>query len=191
MSHTSEPVPLSLGAIFTYWSLCESKTARFETLATTVPLRCLTWVNLPPSQMLAPTCSIARTVPLTIGVLSGVPEGKASATPQAKSTPRVIEASSRMILLISISFFDGAEEKDEPSTPSYVIISKYLNIYQHTTSSYLTLLRPHLATTSRSWRLISTSPIPRRITGGSAECHRLAREFSLENLERSVREEFC
>jgi hypothetical protein len=50
--------------------------------------------------MLVPTCSIARTVPLTIGVWSGVSEGKASATPQAKSMARAIEDSSKMILLI-------------------------------------------------------------------------------------------
>jgi hypothetical protein len=60
--------------------------------------------------------------------LSGrVSEGKANATPQAKSTPRLIEASTRTILLIPISFFNGAGEKDEPSTPSHVTISKYLN----------------------------------------------------------------
>src|SRR5918995_7083032 len=117
MSHTSEPVPLSLGAMFTYWFVCELKTARFETLATTVPSRCLTWVNLPPNQMLVPTCSIARTVPLTIGVWSGVSEGKASATPQAKSIARAIEASIRTILLIPISFFSGAEE-DRSQTPA-------------------------------------------------------------------------
>jgi hypothetical protein len=34
------------------------------------------------------------------------------------------------------------EEKDEPSIPSYVIISKYLNVYQYTTSYYLALF-PH------------------------------------------------
>ena len=78
-----------------------------------------------------------------------------------------------------------------PPPQSYVIISNYLNKYQYTISSYLTLLCPSLTTTSRSWSLISTSPIPRRITGGWADRHRLAREFSLENLERSVREEFC
>jgi hypothetical protein len=37
---------------------------------------------------------------LTIGVLSGVSEDKANATPQAKSTARAIEASSRTLLLI-------------------------------------------------------------------------------------------
>src|SRR3712207_7459063 len=100
MSHTSEFVSPTLGAISTYSPLCESKTATFETLATTVPLRCLTWVNLPPTQMLVPTCSMARTVPLTIGVWSGVSEGKASATPQAKSMARAIEDSSTTILLI-------------------------------------------------------------------------------------------
>src|SRR5918998_1558740 len=131
MYHTSEFVPLSLGAMFLNLFVLESKTAKFETLAATVPLCCLTWVNLPPTQILVPTCSIARTVPLTIGVLSGVPsgvpEGKASATPQAKSIPRAIEASSRTILLISISFSNGAEEKDEPSTP---ILCDYLKIPQ-------------------------------------------------------------
>src|SRR5215216_4946244 len=109
MSHTSESVPPSLGARFLYWFVSESKTARFETLAITVPSRLLTWVNLPPNQMLVPTCSMARTVPLTIGVWSGVSEGKASATPQAKSIARAIEASSTTILLIPISFFRGRE----------------------------------------------------------------------------------
>src|ERR671914_2134986 len=134
MSHTSEPEPPSLGKSAMGMTLqlfdCESKTATFETLsASALSLHCLTWVNLPPTQILVPTCSIARTVPLTIGVLSGVPsgvpEGKASATPQAKSIPRAIEASSRTILLISISFSNGAEEKDEPSTP---ILCDYLKI---------------------------------------------------------------
>src|ERR671921_1004017 len=108
MSHTSAPVPPSLvsrGNVLHSFVL-ESMTARFETLSALVLLlHCLTWVNLPPTQMLVPTCSIARTVPLTIGVLSGVSEGKASATPQAKSIPAAIEASSRMILLIPPPFF--------------------------------------------------------------------------------------
>src|SRR5918998_2877655 len=130
MSHTSEPVPPSLGKSAMGMSLqlfdCESKTATFETLSALVlSLHCLTWVNLPPSQTLVPTCSMARTVPLTIGVWSGVSEGKASATPQAKSMARAIEASSRTILLIPISFFNGAEEKDEPSTP---ILCDYLKL---------------------------------------------------------------
>src|SRR5215208_7358774 len=111
MSHTSEPVPLSLGAIFTYWSLCESKTARFETLATTVPLRCLTWVNLPPTQMLVPTCSIVRTVPLTIGVSSGVPEGNASTAPPAKRRATTVDNSDKTVLLIPNSFLSGEEER--------------------------------------------------------------------------------
>src|ERR687893_1097874 len=127
MSHTSEFVPLRLGAMFLNLFVFESKTARFETLATTVPSRCLTCENSPPSQMLVPTCSMARTVPLTIGVWSGVSEGKASATPQAKSIARAIEASSRTILLIPISFSNGAEEKDEPSTP---ILCDYLKLPQ-------------------------------------------------------------
>src|SRR5918995_1013427 len=120
MSHTSAPVPPSLGrGNFLHSFVSESMTARFETLrvGSLGLLHCLTWVNLPPSQMLVPTCSIARTVPLTIGVWSGVSEGKASAIPQAKSIARAIEASIRMILLIPISFFSGAEE-ERSQTPA-------------------------------------------------------------------------
>src|SRR5829696_3513816 len=117
MSHTSEPVPLSLGAIFTYWSLCESKTARFETLATTVPLRCLTWVNLPPSQMLVPTCSIARTVPLTIWVLSAFSAGNASTVPAAKRRATTVDNSDKTVLLIPNSFFNGEEVRMKVPTP--------------------------------------------------------------------------
>src|SRR5215207_6856933 len=179
MSHTSEPGPPSIDctAKFLQLFVSESKTARFETLSALVRLlHCLTWVNMPPTQMLVPTCSIARTVPLTIGVSSGVPEGKASAIPQAKSTPRVIDASSTTILLIPNSFFNGAEEKGEASTNSYVIISKYLNIYQYTTSNYLRLLRPHLATTSRSWRLAAS--------GNGRSGRSFARLTSLARLEK-------
>jgi len=46
-------------------------------------------------------------------------------------------------------------------------IPQYTSIYKYTTKNYLTLLRPRMATTSRSWRLsprISTPPIPGRNT---------------------------
>src|SRR5919107_5679691 len=109
MSHTSESVPPSLGAMFLYLSVLESKTARFEALVTTVPLRCLTWVNLPPSQTLVPTCSIARTVPLTIGVSSGVSEGNVRAAPLARKRAATVENNKR-VLLRPISFFSGVEE---------------------------------------------------------------------------------
>src|ERR687894_1799583 len=102
MSHTSESVAPSLGAMSRYSLVFESKTATFETLATTVPLRCLTWVNWPPSQMLEPTCSIARTRPSIIGVSSGISEGNARATPLATSIARAIEASSRPVLRIPL-----------------------------------------------------------------------------------------
>src|SRR5215218_4567242 len=114
MSHTSAPVPPSLGkaAMSLYWFVCESKTAKlFETLATTVPLRCLTWVNLPPTQMLVPTCSIVRTVPLTIGVSSGVPEGNASTAPPAKRRATTVDNSDKTVLLIPNSFLSGEEER--------------------------------------------------------------------------------
>src|SRR3712207_5951465 len=87
-----------LGAISTYSPVCESKTATLETLATTVPLRCLTWVNLPPTQILVPTCSIARTVPLTIGVWSGVSEGIATRSVSSLSVEDEQPGSLRSIL---------------------------------------------------------------------------------------------
>src|SRR5918998_4332927 len=121
MSHTSESVPPSLGAIFTYWSVCESKTARFETLATTVPSRCLTWVNLPPSQMLVPTCSIARTVPLTIGVLLGLSDGNASTAPLARRRTTAVHNSNKGVLLIPNSFFSGEEERKKAPPPRYAL----------------------------------------------------------------------
>src|SRR5829696_7912211 len=117
MSHTSESVPPSLGAMFLNLFVFESKTARFETLATTVPLRCLTWVNLPPSQMLVPTCSIARTVPLTIGVLSGFSEGNASTVPLAKTRATAVENNNKRVLLKPISFFSGEEDRMKTPTP--------------------------------------------------------------------------
>src|SRR5215211_5162317 len=119
MSHTSESVPPSLGAMFLYCFVFESKTARLETLATTVPLCCLTWVNLPPNQMLEPTCSIARTVPLTLGVSSGVPEGNASTAPPAKRRATTVDNSDKTVLLIPNSFFNGEEggRKDEGPHP--------------------------------------------------------------------------
>src|SRR5687767_5780944 len=117
MSHTSESVPSSLGAMFLYCLVFESKTATFETSATTVPLCCLTWVNLPPSQMLVPTCSIARTVPLTIGVLSALSDGNASTAPPAKRTATAVENSNTTVLLIPNSFFSGEEERMKVPTP--------------------------------------------------------------------------
>src|SRR5215211_5318696 len=111
MSHTSESVPPSLGAMFLYLFVFESKTARFETLAVTVPLCCWTWVNLPPSQMLVPTCSIARTVPLTIRVLSALSDGNASTAPPAKRRPTTVDNSDKTVLLIPNSFLSGEEER--------------------------------------------------------------------------------
>jgi hypothetical protein len=84
------PAP-SIGAMSTYWPVAASKTATFLTLSTTVPSRCWTWVNLPPTHTLLPTCSMVRTGPLTMRVWSGVSEGKARATPLARSTARTIE----------------------------------------------------------------------------------------------------
>src|ERR671911_2606520 len=102
MSHTSEPVPPSVGrGKFLHSFVFESMTARFETLRVGLLglLHCLTWVNLPPSQMLVPTCSIARTVPLTIGVCSGVSEGKASTTPLATNRVRATVANNTIVRL--------------------------------------------------------------------------------------------
>src|SRR5215211_778249 len=104
MSHTSESLSPSLGAMSLNLFVFESKTARFETLATTVPLRCLTWVNVPPTQMLVPTCSIALTRPLTIGVWSGFSDGNASTAPLAKRTATAVD-NNKTVLLIPISFY--------------------------------------------------------------------------------------
>src|SRR5215207_5401547 len=119
MSHTSEFVPPSLGAMFLNLFVFESKTAKFETLATTVPLCCLTWVNLPPSQMLVPTCSIARTVPLTIGVLSGLSDGNASTAPLARRRTTAVHNSNKTVLLIPNSFFNGEQKRMKASPPRY------------------------------------------------------------------------
>src|SRR5215210_5166062 len=117
MSHTSESVSPSLGAMSLNLFVFESKTARFETLATMVPLRCLTWVNVPPTQMLVPTCSIALTRPLTIGVWSGLSDGNASAAPLAKSRLTAVENNTKMVLLIPNSFFSREEERIKIPTP--------------------------------------------------------------------------
>src|SRR5918992_1479336 len=121
MSHTSEFVPLRLGAMFLNLFVLESKTAKFETLATTVPLCCLTLVNLPPSQMLVPTCSIARTVPLTIGVLSGLSDGNASTAPLARRRTTAVHNSNKTVLLIPNSFFSGEEERKKAPQPRYAL----------------------------------------------------------------------
>ena len=110
MSQTSESVPPSLGAMFLNLFVFESKTARFETLAAKVPLCCLTWANLPPSQMLVPTCSIARTVPLTIGVLSAFSDGNASTAPPANRRAATLHNSDKTVLLIPNSFFNGGRK---------------------------------------------------------------------------------
>jgi hypothetical protein len=85
MSHNSESVPPSLGAMFLNLFVSELKTAKLDTLPKTVPSRFLTWVNLPPSQTLVPTCSIALTRPSTIGVSSGISDGNARALPDSAS----------------------------------------------------------------------------------------------------------
>src|SRR5215213_6109966 len=118
MSHTSESVPPSLGAMFLYCFVFELKTATFETLATTLPLCCLTWVNLPPSQTLVPTCSMARTVPLTIGVSSDFSEGNVRAAPLARKRATTVENNNKRVLRKPISFFSGEEERRmKVSTP--------------------------------------------------------------------------
>jgi hypothetical protein len=80
-------------------------------------LRCLTWVNLPPSQMLVPTCSIARTVPLTIWVLSAFSAGNASTVPAAKRRATTVDNSDKTVLLIPNSFFNGKEVRMKVPTP--------------------------------------------------------------------------
>ena len=111
MSHNSESVPPSLGAMFLNLFVSELKTAKLDTLPKTVPSRFLTWVNLPPSQTLVPTCSIARTVPLTIGVSSALSDGNASTAPPAKRRATAVENSNTAVLLIPNSFFSGEEER--------------------------------------------------------------------------------
>src|ERR671912_134833 len=120
MSHTSEPVPPSVGrGKFLHSFVFESMTARFETLRVGLLglLHCLTWVNLPPSQMLVPTCSIARTVPLTIGVWSGLSDGNASTAPLARRRPTAVDNSNKTILLIPNSLFGREEERKKTPTP--------------------------------------------------------------------------
>src|SRR5215218_8202037 len=117
MSHTSESVSPSLGAKSLNLFVFESKTARFETFATMVPLRCLTWVNVPPTQMLVPTCSIALTRPLTIGVLSGLSDGNASTAPLARRRTTAVHNTNKTVLLIPNSFFSGEQERMKTPTP--------------------------------------------------------------------------
>src|SRR5215208_3696102 len=121
MSHTSAPMPPSLGAMGLYLLVCESRTARLPTLARTVPSRLVTWEMRPPSQTLVPTCLMALTRPSTIGVLSGFSDGNASTAPLARSRAAAVENSNMRGLLIPISFFSGAaEERTKPPTPLHV-----------------------------------------------------------------------
>src|SRR4028119_955282 len=105
MSHTSAPVPLSLGAMSLYFSVVESKTAKLATLPKTVPLRCSTLEKLPPTQMLLPTCSIALTRPSTAGAGSGVSAGTARAAPLPRSRATAVEAAKRKTRLILLPLF--------------------------------------------------------------------------------------
>ncbi len=117
MSHTSESLPPSLGEMFLYCFVFESTTARFETLATTVPLCFMTRVNVPPSQVLVPTCSISLTRPSTIGVLSGLSDGNASMAPLAKSRATAVDISNKTALLIPDAFSSREEEWTRSPTP--------------------------------------------------------------------------
>src|SRR5215207_11737283 len=107
MSHTSESVPPSLGAMFLNLFVFESKTATLDTLPKSVPLRCSTREKRPPSQMLVPTCSIALTRPSTVGVSSGFSDGNASTAPLARKRATATENNNKKVLLISISFSSG------------------------------------------------------------------------------------
>src|SRR5215218_10428353 len=122
MSHTSAPVPPSLGAMGLNVLVCESRTARLPTLPRTVPSRLLTWEMRPPSQTLVPTCSMALTRPSTIGVLSGFSCGNASTAPLARRRAAAVENSSKRVLLIPISFFSssGRRRKGRSPPPRYV-----------------------------------------------------------------------
>src|SRR5215208_1770519 len=121
MSHTSAPVPPSLGAMGLYLLVCESRTARLPTLPRTVPSRLLTWEMRPPNQTLVPTCLMALTRPSTIGVLSGFWEGNASTAPLARRRAAAVENSNKRVLLIPIPFYSsGRRRKGRSSPPRYV-----------------------------------------------------------------------
>src|SRR5215216_3662037 len=120
MSHTSAPVPPRFGAMGLYLLVCESRTARLPTLARTVPSRRLTWEMRPPSQTLVPTCSMALTRPLTIGVLSGFSDGNANTAPLARRRAAAVENSNKRVLLIPISFFSWEEEERTKPPPRCV-----------------------------------------------------------------------
>src|SRR5215217_9471468 len=121
MSHTSAPVPPSLGAMGLYLLVCESRTARLPTLPRTVPSRLLTWEMRPPNQTLLPTCLMALTRPSTIGVLSGFSDGNASTAPLARRRAAAVENSNKRVLLIPIPFYSsGRRRKGRSSPPRYV-----------------------------------------------------------------------
>src|SRR5829696_7198191 len=120
MSHTSAPVPPSLGAMGLYLLVCESRTARLPTLPKSVPSRLLTWEMRPPSQTLLPTCLMALTRPSTIGVLSGFWEGNPSTAPLASRRAAAVENSNIRVLLITISFYSWAEEERTKPPPRSV-----------------------------------------------------------------------
>src|SRR3712207_3580825 len=111
MSNTSESVPPSLGAMFLYLFVLESKTATLATRPKSVPLRCSTREKRPPTQMLVPTCSMALTRPSTIGVLSGFSDGNANTAPLARRRATAAESNNKRVLLTPISFFSEAEEE--------------------------------------------------------------------------------
>src|SRR5215208_7101469 len=122
MSHTSAPMPPSLGARGLYLLVCESRTARLPTLARTVPSRLVTWEMRPPSQTLVPTCLMALTRPSTIGVLSGFWEGNPSTAPLARRRAAAVENSNKRGLLIPISFFSsGRRRKGRSPPPRYTL----------------------------------------------------------------------
>src|SRR5215216_5573987 len=70
--------------------------------------------------MLVPTSSMARTVPLTIGVWSGLSDGNATTAPLAKRTATAVDNNDKTVLLIPISFFSGEEERLKTPHPRYV-----------------------------------------------------------------------
>ena len=74
-------------------------------------------VNVPPSQVLVPTCSIALTRPSTIGVLSGLSDGHASMAPLAISRTTAVDNSNKTAFLIPDAFSRREEEWTRQPTP--------------------------------------------------------------------------
>ena len=76
-------------------------------------------VNVPPSQVLVPTCSIALTRPSTIGVLSGLSDGNASMAPLAISRTTAVDNSNKTAFLIPDAFSREGRKSGRAAQPRY------------------------------------------------------------------------